>query len=626
VTSENVEHPSAGASEDAERFLTHAMGSHFRSGRGTSFAVWAPRAQLVTVMGDFNHWNPIDHPLARRGSDGVWEGDVAHCQVGDAYKYVITASNGTRVEKADPFAWCSAPPPRTSSVVWDLAYRWGDQDWMERRARRATLDAPVSIYEVHLGSWRRDPLRPQKALGYRELAAPLIEHVQRLGFTHVELLPVMEHPLDDPWGYHTSGFFAPSRRHGDPQDFMSLIDQLHHAEIGVILDWVPSHFSSVATGLANFDGARFFEDEDPGFGRRDRGVDFNYGRREVASFLASSAEHWLSTYHADGLRVEAVATMIYPDYSRQSTQRLPHDFGGRENVEAIEFLRQLNTGIKDAHPDVLLIGEESTAFPGLTRPAYLSGLGFDLKWDAGWRHQTLDYLARDPVYRRHHFGELTSRSAYASDEHFVLPLSHDEVVNGKGSLLMKMPGDVAERFANLRLLFGYQFALPGKKLVFMGAEFAQLPEWECEESLTWPSEDDEARRGLQLWVSELNRVYRETPALHDLDDDPHGFAWTQPNDADAGVVSFLRLSPGSAPVLALCNFSSSEIDVLAGVPAPGRWISLLNSDDRAFGGSTIDAHPLEAEVVPARGMSHALRVRLPALSALYFSPEGLGFA
>jgi 1,4-alpha-glucan branching enzyme len=611
--------------EGTHRTLATKLGAHFLAGVGTSFAVWAPNARSVTVMGDFNYWNPENLPLSPRDSSGIWEAVVAEAKLGDVYKYVVTADNGTPLEKADPFAVCSEVPPRTGSVVWDLHYDWHDQEWMNQRGHRIALDAPVSIYEVHLGSWRRDLADPGRLYGYREIAGPLIEHVTRSGFTHVEFLPLMEHPFYGSWGYQTTGFFSPTRRYGDPQDLMALIDDLHQAGIGVILDWVPSHFPADAFALANFDGTHLFEHEDLrlGFHPDWKSLIFNYGRHEVRSFLASSAEHWLSAYHADGIRVDAVASMLYRDYSRQPGEWLPNAFGGRENLEAIEFLRQLNVGIYEDHPDVQVMAEESTAFPGITRPVHVGGIGFGMKWDMGWMHDTLDYLARDPLYRRHHHGELTFRSVYAFSENFLLPLSHDEVVHGKGSLLNKMPGDAWQRFANLRLLFGYQFAQPGKKLIFMGGEFAQGREWDHESSLDWGLLDNPNNGGMQRWMSDLNRLYREVPALHELDCDPRGFNWTQPNEADASLLSFLRFAHDGSPVLVVCNFTPMvRYNCLAGVPVGGYWKELLNSDAAEYGGSGVgNLGGSEAHAVPTHGMPRTLTLTVPPLGCLFLAPE-----
>jgi 1,4-alpha-glucan branching enzyme len=610
--------------EGTHRHLGEKLGAHAALG-GTSFSVWAPNAIAVSVMGDFNGWDPTDHPLAPRASSGIWEGVVDCATPGDVYKFAITTTDGTVLEKADPFARCTEIPPRTGSVVWDLTYEWRDEEWMRTRAARCRLDAPISVYEVHLGSWRRDPNDPGRFLSYRELVEPLIEHVRACGFTHVEFLPLMEHPFYGSWGYQTTGFFAPTRRYGDPQDLMFLIDELHQADIGVVFDWVPSHFPADAFALAEFDGTHLFEHADVrlGFHPDWKSLIFNYGRHEVRSFLASSAEHWLSTYHVDALRVDAVASMLYLDYSRRPGEWLPNAFGGRENLEAIEFLRQLNIGIYAEHPDVQVIAEESTAFPGVSRPVDAGGIGFGLKWDMGWMHDTLDYLSRDPIHRGHHHGELTFRGVYAFSENFLLPLSHDEVVYGKGSLLTKMPGDDWQKFATLRLLFGYQFAQPGKKLVFMGGEFAQRQEWEHDGSLDWAVLNALPHAGMQRWMGDLNRAYREHPALHELDCDPRGFAWTQPNDADTSLLSFLRYSSDGAPALVVCNFTPvPRHNCLAGVPVGGYWREILNSDAEIYGGSGIgNLGGVEARPIPAYGMARTLTLTVPPLGCLIMEPE-----
>jgi len=611
--------------EGTHRSLAKKLGAQYRSGEGTTFSVWAPNAVAVSVMGDFNVWDASSLPLTPKGDSGVWEGYVANCQIGDVYKYAIRTRNGDVLEKADPFALCSEVPPRTGSVVWDLTYEWHDEEWMRERAARIALDAAVSIYEVHLGSWRRDANDPTRLLGYRDVAQPLIDHVLACGFTHVEFLPLMEHPFYGSWGYQTTGFFAPTRRYGDPQDLMTLIDQLHQAGIGVIFDWVPSHFPADAFALAKFDGTHLFEHEDVrlGFHPDWKSLIFNYGRHEVRSFLASSAEHWLSTYHVDGLRVDAVASMLYLDYSRRPGEWLPNVHGGRENLEAIEFLRQLNTGIYADHPDVHVIAEESTAFPGVSRPVEVGGLGFGLKWDMGWMHDTLEYLARAPVFRRYHQEELTFRSVYAFSENFLLPLSHDEVVYGKRSLLNKMPGDDWQRFASLRLLFGYQFAQTGKKLVFMGGELAQRHEWDHESGLDWALLDSAPHRGVQRWLSDLNRVYRQFPALHEVDNEPSGFSWAQPNDADAGLLSLLRYSREGSPVLAVFNFTPvPRFNCLAGVPEGGYWTELLNSDAVDYGGGGVgNLGGVESRALPSHDMARTLTLSVPPLGCLFLAPE-----
>ena len=611
--------------EGTHRSLGWRLGGHLLPGGGVRFAVWAPNARAVSVIGDFNSWQASADPLRSLDASGIWEAVVPSARVGQVYKFAVTTQNGEVLHKADPFAHCTETPPRTGSVLWNLAYQWHDAEWMAERGRHAALDAPLSIYELHLGSWRRDASGPGGFLGYDRMAEPLIDHVTGCGFTHVELLPVMEHPFYGSWGYQTTGYFAPTRRYGDPQDLMSLIDRLHGAGIGVILDWVPSHFPADSFALAEFDGTHLFEHADPrlGFHPDWKSLIFNYGRHEVRSFLASSAEHWLSTYHADGLRVDAVASMLYLDYSRRPGEWIPNPEGGRENLDAISFLRQLNTGIYADHPDVQVFAEESTAFPGISRPVEYGGIGFGLKWDMGWMHDTLEFLSRDPIHRRHHQGELTFRSVYAYSENFTLPLSHDEVVHGKGSLLTKMPGDDWQRFANLRLLYAYQFATPGKKLLFMGAELAQWREWDHESELDWGLSGSPLHEGVGRLVADLNRLHRGVAALHELDTDARGFAWTQPNEPESGLLSFLRYSSSGEAVLIVCNFTPViRTNVLAGVPRGGYWSELFNSDASEYGGSGAGnlggtrTHPL-----PNHGMPHTLTLTVPPLGCLFLQPQ-----
>jgi 1,4-alpha-glucan branching enzyme len=608
--------------EGSHRNLADKLGAHPVEGRGTVFAVWAPNAEGVAVIGDFNDWDPHRNGLQPLGTSGIWEGAIAEASAGDIYKFAVTSRGGRILEKADPFARCTEVPPRTGSVVWDLDYEWHDDEWLQARPGRMALDAPMSVYEMHAGSWRREPADPGRFLSYTELADPLIEHLLETGFTHVEFLPLMEHPFYGSWGYQTTGFFAPTRRYGTPQELMELIDRLHCAGIGVIFDWVPSHFPSDAFGLAEFDGTHLFEHADPrlGFHPDWKSLIFNYGRHEVRSFLASSANHWLSHYHVDALRVDAVASMLYLDYSRQPGEWIPNQFGGRENLEAIEFLHQLNIGIYADHPDVQVIAEESTAFSGVSRPVHAGGLGFGLKWDMGWMHDTLAFMELDPIYRRHHHGELTFRSIYAVTENFMLPLSHDEVVHGKGSMLAKMPGDNWQRLANLRLLYGYQWATPGKKLLFMGGELAPWSEWHHDTSLEWDLLDDPAHRGIQSWVSDLNRLLRAMPALHQRDTRPDGFAWDVPDRADDGLLSFLRFAHDGEPVLVVCNFTPvPRGDVVAGVPGPGFWRELLNSDAVEYGGSGVgNLGGVEALPEPAGDHAFSLRITAPPLGCVFF--------
>ena len=611
--------------QGTHRRLGEKFGAHRVEG-GVHFAVWAPSAREVSVIGDWNFWQRDADRLQERGVSGVWEAVVEHAKPGQVYKFAITTREGAVLEKADPFASFCEVPPKTGSVVWDLDYEWQDGAWMDGRRARQSLQAPISVYEVHLGSWRRSPERPKDLLSYEEIAPPLIDHVQRCGFTHVELLPVMEHPFYGSWGYQTTGYFAPTSRYGTPQQLMALIDALHQAGIGVILDWVPSHFPSDAFSLASFDGTHLFEHADPRRGIHPdwNSLVFNYGRHEVRSFLASSADHWLRTYHADGLRVDAVASMLYLDYSRKEGEWVPNAYGGREDLDAISFLRQLNAGAYHDHPDIQTVAEESTAWGGVSRPVEMGGLGFGFKWDMGWMHDTLRYFEDDPVYRRYHHGELTFRAVYAFTENFMLPLSHDEVVHGKGSLLAKMPGDDWQQRANLRLLYGYQYGVPGKKLLFMGSELGDWREWSHEEGLHWELLDDERHAGICRWIRDLNELYRAEPALHELDADPAGFEWVQHEEAEISVVSFLRRSSTAEAMLVVCNFTPvPRHNLLVGVPTGGFWRERLNSDAVDYGGSGVgNQGGVEAQPVPSHGRPRTLTLTAPPLACVYLSPDG----
>lgn len=595
---------------------------------GVYFAVWAPDAVRVSVIGDFNGWDRATHLLRPRGFSGIWEGFVPGARPGQAYKYWIESRyDGYCVEKADPFAFQTETPPKTASLVCDLTYEWGDQLWMRERWRRSALDAPISIYEIHIGSWRRVPEEGNRPLTYRELAPLLADYVASMGFTHVEFLPVMEHPFYGSWGYQTTGYFSPTSRYGSPQDFMYLIDHLHQKGIGVILDWVPSHFPADQHGLAYFDGTHLYEHADPrrGFHPDWMSCIFNYGRNEVRSFLMSSALFWLDKYHADGLRVDAVASMLYLDYSRKEGEWVPNEFGGRENLDAIDFLRRLNREAYAAHPDIQMIAEESTAWPMVSRPLEAGGLGFGLKWDMGWMHDTLLYMNRDPIYRRYHHRELTFRMIYAFTENFVLPLSHDEVVYGKGSLISKMPGGDWQKAANLRLLLGYMYAQPGKKLLFMGGEFGQWREWDHDGSLAWDALEHEFHLGIQRWTRDLNVLYRGAPALHEQDCEPGGFQWVEANDADSSVIAFLRLAKGGAdPILVVCNLTPVvRHGYRVGVPQGGYWREVLNSDAREYGGSGQgNLGGVRPAAVPWHGRPYSLQLTLPPLAALFFRGEG----
>ena len=593
---------------------------------GVWFAVWAPNAERVSVIGDWNHWDRRADPMTVRGASGIWEAFVPDAEAGMKYKYhIVSRYRGYRVDKADPFAFHAEVPPQRASVIAALDYTWGDDAWMAARADRQSLTAPMSIYEVHLGSWRRVPEEGDRFLTYRETAPLLADHVKRLGFTHVELLPVMEHPFFGSWGYQSLGYFAPTSRFGTPQDFMYLVDHLHQEGIGVILDWVPSHFPVDEHGLAFFDGTHLFEHADPrkGFHPDWGSYIFNYGRNEVRSFLISSAVFWLQRYHADGLRVDAVASMLYLDYSRQAGEWIPNEYGGRENLEAIAFLRALNEEVYKVFPDTQTIAEESTAWPLVSRPLYIGGLGFGYKWDMGWMHDSLKYLAQDPIHRRYHHNQITFRTLYAFSESFVLPLSHDEVVHGKGSLANKMPGDVWQKLANLRLLYGHMYSQPAKKLLFMGAELATWREWNHDGSLDWHLLEDERHAGIARWLEDLNRLYREDPALHELDCSPGGFDWIDGSDADNSVIAFLRRGKAGEPVLVVLHFTPVvRENYRLGVPGRGYWRELLNSDAPRYGGSGVGNYGgVEAVPIPMHGKSHSLTLTLPPLGVMFFKRD-----
>jgi 1,4-alpha-glucan branching enzyme len=605
-----------------EKFGAHVV---TRGGTwGTYFAVWAPDAEIVYVMGDFNGWNTTSHALRSRAVSGIWEGFIPGVEKGAKYKFhVCSRYQGYKADKGDPFAFHGETPPLTASIVWDLDYLWNDEAWMRERSRQNNLRAPMSIYEVHIGSWMRVPQEENRSLSYREIAPRLAEYVTRLGFTHVEFLPVMEHPFYGSWGYESLGYFAPTSRYGTPQDFMFLIDTLHQHGIGVILDWVPSHFPSDEHGLGFFDGTHLYEHFDarqriqPDWGS----LTFNCGRNEVRAFLISSAMFWLGIYHADGLRVDAVASMLYLDYSRKEGEWIPNIYGGRENIDAIAFLRRFNEEVYKRYPDIQTMAEESTDWPMVSRPNYVGGLGFGMKWDMGWMHDTLEYMEKDPVHRKYHHNRLTFRLLYAYHENFILPLSHDEVVHGKGSLLRKMPGDDWQKFANLRLLLGYMYAQPGKKLLFMGGEFGQWNEWYHDVSLDWGLLDYPLHKSLQHWVADLNGLYRKEAALHVLDFDPSGFEWIDCDDSQHSVVSLFRKTPsGGDGILAVFNLTPvPRHGYRVGAPSAGFWKEILNSDAAEYGGSGMgNLGGKEAEEIPCHGRPWSLDLTLPPLGAVFF--------
>jgi 1,4-alpha-glucan branching enzyme len=609
--------------------LYDKLGAHVveqKGVRGTHFAVWAPNAREVSVIGDFNGWTPGAWHLNGSNS-GVWTGFIPNVFEGALYKYAITSNhNDYRVEKADPCGFASEIRPRTASKVWDLSrYRWHDADWMVRRKQANALDSPIAIYELHLGSWRRVPEGGNRWLTYREMALQLVDYLKHMGYTHVEFMPITEHPFDGSWGYQTVGYYAPTSRYGTPDDFRFLIDSLHQAGIGVILDWVPAHFPKDAHGLAYFDGTHLYEHADPRQGAHTEWgtAIFNYGRNEVSNFLISNALFWLDQYHIDGLRVDAVASMIYLDYARKEGEWIPNQYGGRENLEAVAFLRRLNERVYGTFPDVVMIAEESTAWPMVSRPTYLGGLGFGLKWDMGWMHDTLKYLSKEPVHRKFHHDQLTFRSLYAFTENYVLPLSHDEVVYGKKALLSKMPGDMWQQFANLRLLYGLMYAQPGKKLLFMGGEIGQWNEWDHDASIEWHLLDYPLHAGIQRWVRDLNTAYRSEPAFHQRDCEPAGFEWIDCTDYEQGVVSFLREGKIANDYLLIAfNFTPvPRYNYHLGAPWGGVWRELLNSDAPIYGGAGQgNLGATHAAEIAWHGRSHLLNVTLPPLGMVVFKP------
>ena len=611
--------------------LYERLGSHpmdVGGSPGVYFATWAPEAARVSVMGDFNGWDQDAHPMHRIADSGIWECAIVGASPGDRYKYRIVSRHGMQArEKADPYGAWTERRPGNDSRVWAPYYRWGDDEWMEKRSSCLAHDAPVAIYEVHAGSWRRVSEEGNRPLTYRELAGTLPEYVADLGFSHVELMPLTEYPFGPSWGYQATGYFSPTSRYGEPENLMFLIDRLHRHGIGVILDWVPSHFATDDHGPAVFDGSHLYEHADPRQGiHPDWGsAIFNYGRNEVRSFLLSSALSWLDRYHVDGLRVDAVASMLYLDYSRADGEWVPNEEGGRENLAAVRFLRDLNTAVYGAFPGVQTFAEESTSWPGVTSPVHRRGLGFGYKWDMGWMHDTLSYLARDPVHRSHHHDELTFRSVYAGAERFVLPLSHDEVVHGKGSLLSRMWGDRWQSFANLRLLYAYMFTAPGKKLLFMGGEFAQPDEWRHDGSLDWRLLDDPMHRGVRTLVSDLATLYRSIPALHRGDHDADGFAWVGADDRTRSVVSYLRRDPvsGATVLVALNCTPVPRYGYRMSVPKGGYWRELINSDAREYGGTGVgNLGGLRTEAATDGTSGAILSLSLPPLGGLVLAgPE-----
>ncbi len=605
------------------------MGSHvmtLEGVKGVHFAVWAPNAQRVSVVGDFNRWDGRIHPLQRRGTGGLWEVFIPGLQQGDLYKYEIKGKGNFIAAKSDPYAFAAEVRPQTASRVWDMrAYQWQDAAWMQQRKKTPWHSEPINVYEVHLASWRRMPDEENRWLTYRELAAQLIPYVKEMGFTHIELLPISEHPFDGSWGYQTIGYFAPTSRFGSPDDFAFFVDQCHQAGIGVLLDWVPAHFPRDGHGLAYFDGTHLYEHADPRMGEhKDWGtLIFNYGRNEVRAFLLSNAVYWADVYHIDGLRVDAVASMLYLDYSRKAGEWIPNKFGGRENLDAVDFLKKFNEVIHAEYPGFLTFAEESTAWPMVSRPVYLGGLGFDFKWNMGWMHDVLQYFSKDPVHRKFHHHDLTFSLIYAFTENFILPFSHDEVVHGKGSMLGKMPGDDWRKFANLRTLYAFMYAHPGKKLLFMGCEFAQGVEWNYQESLDWHLLKYPLHAKMRALVSELNHLSRALPALHQVDFTWEGFQWIDLHDSQQSVVSFIRRGKKPADdLVCVCNCTPvPRAGYRIGVPCATPLEVVLNTDADKFGGSN---SPLPAQLVPEakpwQNQTHSVVLTLPPLAALYLKP------
>ncbi|MFZ2898391.1 MAG: 1,4-alpha-glucan branching protein GlgB [Saprospiraceae bacterium] len=608
--------------------LYEKLGSHLETVggvQGTYFAVWAPNALAVSVIGNFNYWNKDAHPLAPRwDGSGIWEGFIPHVGKGSLYKYFIQAKDGRPLQKGDPFARFWEVPPKTASVVWDDDFNWEDEEWMSGRKNRSTLSSPYSVYEVHLGSWRKTH-GGAASLSYRELAEQLVPYVKDLGFTHVEFMPVMEHPYFPSWGYQITGYFAPTSRFGTPEDFKYLVDAFHKAGIGVILDWVPSHFPYDAHGLADFDGTHLYDHADPrkGFHPDWKSCIFNYGRFEVRSFLISNALFWLDRYHADGLRVDAVASMLYLDYSRKEGEWIPNTFGGRENLEAISFLREFNETVYREFPDTVTIAEESTAWTGVSRPTYTGGLGFGQKWMMGWMHDTLKYFKENPIHRRYHHDMITFSLVYAFTENFMLPLSHDEVVHGKGSLIGRMPGDEWQRFANLRVLFSYMWTHPGTQLLFMGGEFGQTSEWNHEKGLEWWLTQFKPHQGIMALIRDLNQLYKSAPALYERQFSPEGFEWIDLNDRENSVLTYLRKGAlEHPPLIVVCNLTPvPRTGYQIGVPVAGRWKEIFNSDQTQYGGS---GYPRDKEIKTDdqrwHGRAHSLRLSLPPLSVVVLEP------
>jgi 1,4-alpha-glucan branching enzyme len=611
--------------------LWRKLGAHVSEEDGVSgvdFGVWAPAASAVSVVGDFNSWDGRQHPMRQLGASGVWEVFVPEAAPGTRYKFEIHTAGGDLLLKADPFAFATELPPNTASVVFSSTYEWSDADtaWVAARREQQPLTMPLSIYEVHLGSWRLNTLEGNRKLSYLELADELAAYAKDMGFTHVELMPVMAHPFAGSWGYQVTGYFAPTPVYGSPDEFRAFVDRLHSAGVGVILDWVPAHFPRDEFALGRFDGTALYEHSDPRRGAHpDWGtLEFNFGRHEVRNFLISNALFWLREYHVDGIRVDAVASMLYLDYSREEGQWTPNQFGGREDLDAIAFLKELNEVLYAYEPGIISAAEESTSWPGVSRPTYLGGLGFGFKWNMGWMHDTLAYFRQDPIYRRFHHHELTFSLLYAFSENFILPLSHDEVVHGKGSLVQKMAGDHWQKLANLRALYAYMWAHPGKKLLFMGNELAQQQEWSEQRSLDWHLLERSDHAGVQAIVRDVNRIYRDEPALWELDSEDAGFWWLEPNDADANTLAFVRASRGAERVLVFAaNLSPvARYGYRLGLPRGGKWREVLNTDSSSYGGGNVgNLGGVSPEPIPWHGQPVSAEVTLPPLAAVWLVPD-----
>ena len=604
-----------------EKFGSHVI-TH-EGTLGTYFAVWAPNAHYVSVIGNFNHWDKGSHELfVRWDHSGIWEGFIPHVGNGEAYKYFIESNTGEKLEKADPFALKSEEPPRTASIVWDTWYEWKDTSWMQKRHLHNGLNKPMSVYEVHFGSWARGLESPDQFLSYQEMAHKLVPYVKEMGFTHVEFMPIMEHPFYPSWGYQITGFFAASCRYGSPQDLMYLIEQFHENGIGVILDWVPSHYPGDAHGLYNFDGSHLYEHADmrKGFHPDWKSYIFNYGRNEVKAFLISNAIFWLERFHADGLRVDAVASMLYLDYSREEGEWVPNDFGGRENLEAVAFLKEFNEAVYANFPDVQTIAEESTSFSGVSHPTYTGGLGFGQKWMMGWMNDTLKFFAEDPINRKYHHSAFTFSTIYAFTENFMLPLSHDEVVHGKKSLIYKMPGDEWQKFANLRLLYSYMWTHPGTKLLFMGDEFAQTKEWDPSNSLDWHLLEYASHQGIKKTVMALNKLYKDEPAMYERSFDGNGFEWIVNDDAENSIAVYARkgINPKDDLIIALNLTPVPRINYRFGVTRKGNWKEIFNSDDVAFWGSGIKNPDKPSEAKGSHWKANSIEVNIPPLAMVVF--------